>query len=394
MIDGELSESAGLYIHVPFCTSVCPYCDFAVTIAGEKRRAGWAAGLRMEAERYCNLDLDFDTVYLGGGTPSSLGPGRLLEVLDQVGECLRIRNDAFRYLEINPEDVTAESARIWRRLGFSRVSLGVQSFDDRALRFLGRAHTAAEAKHAAFELLEAGFETVSLDLIFGLDGQSPADWRAELRQAVAIGVDHLSCYQLTFHDGTIFGRRFKEGRVNEAPEPQQAELYFLTHTLLADAGYEGYEVSNFASAEAHRSHHNLKYWNHTPYLGLGPSAHSFVGGRRWWNLKKVRLWQSALGSGRLPVAGEETLSSTELLLERVILGLRTKEGVDLGALGRAYEVDLWQRNRNAIGGFRESGHLLVDGETIRPTIAGMAIADTLGRSIEIPETPTHAEATP
>ena len=258
------STGAGLYIHVPFCASVCPYCDFAVTIAGEERRNEWAAGVIREAEIYADCGLTFDTVYLGGGTPSSVAPERLESVFDGLRGRLEIAESAVCYLEANPEDVTLENVAAWRQLGVDVVSLGVQSFDDETLGFLGRQHSASDARAAVEILLAAGFHTVSVDLIYGLSGQTPGGWKAQLAGAVSLGIDHFSCYQLTFHGGTLFGRRLARGLMEQVPEREQAELFFLTHEVLSDAGYEGYEVSNFAAATEHRSRHNQKYWDHTP----------------------------------------------------------------------------------------------------------------------------------
>lgn len=375
--------AAGLYIHVPFCTSVCPYCDFAVLIAGEERRASWADGVVEEARLYEDLGLVFDTVYLGGGTPSCTAPGRLAAVLEGVAESVDIVPDAEVYLEANPEDVSSVAAAAWRDLGIAMVSLGVQSLDDRELAFLGRRHTADQARRAAEVLLESGFHTVSLDLIFGLQGQTAVSWRDQLEQAVALGADHLSCYQLTFHEGTVLGRRKDQGLVRELGDDEQAELFDLTHELLADAGYRAYEVSNFARSPAHRSRHNSKYWDHTPYLGLGPSAHSFAGGRRWWNRRKLRLWRAALDQGQTPVEGEELLSDDQLLLEAVMLSLRTPDGIDLALVDERFGLDLLAANAEVVDRWQSTGHLVVEEGHIRPTVRGLAIADSLARSFEL-----------
>lgn len=377
------SSGAGLYVHVPFCTSVCPYCDFAVTIAGEKRRAAWVEGVIREAGMYRDVGLHFDTVYFGGGTPSSLPAEQLGRIIDDLCDRLGIGAGASVFLEANPEDVDSRRARAWRNLGISFVSLGVQSFDDDDLAFLGRRHDGAEARRAAEILCQGGFGTVSLDLIYGLHGRSAEHWRQQLETAVALGVDHLSCYQLTVHEGTLLGRRVADGAVAELEEKWVADLFFLTHQLLSDSGFEGYEVSNFASAARHRSAHNQKYWNHAPYLGLGPSAHSFVDGRRWWNRPKLRLWQAAVERGEKPVEGSERPAGEQLVLEALMLGFRTAAGVDLGRLQDQYGVDLLCRNAALIDRFSATGHLELDGGRLRPTLAGLAIADTLARSFNL-----------
>ena len=351
-----------------------------MTIAGEERRAAWAEGVVREAELHADCGLTFDTVYLGGGTPSSVAPELLASVCDGLRRHLVIDEDAVFCLEANPEDVTRESVAAWRDLGVGFISLGVQSFDDEALAFLGRRHSAAESRVAVETLLSGGFDTVSVDLIYGLAGQTAEQWRLQLERAAAFGIDHLSCYQLTYHRGTIFGRRLDRGVATELGEPEQAELFFLTHRALADAGFEGYEVSNFATALKHRSRHNQKYWDHTPYLGLGPSAHSFANDRRWWNRRKLRLWQSAVEEGRPPIEGEEELSPKQLTQEALMLGLRTTDGVDLTKIRDRHGIDLQADNAATIDRLCALGHLRLDGDHLRPTLAGLAIADTLARS--------------
>jgi oxygen-independent coproporphyrinogen-3 oxidase len=379
----DTDAGAGLYIHVPFCASVCPYCDFAVTIAGDDRREAWVDGVVREAAMYTNLGLEFDTLYFGGGTPSALGPELIGRIIDGLRGHLSIGAGAAQFLEANPEDVNVETARAWRDLGFDFVSLGAQSFDDADLAFLGRRHGGSEAQRAAEILSDGSFDTFSLDLIYGLEGRSANHWRRQLESALALGVDHLSCYQLTIHEGTLLGRRAASGAVAQLDERECSDLFYLTHELLADAGFEGYEVSNFASSDRHRSIHNQKYWDHTPYLGLGPSAHSFVGGRRWWNRRKLRRWQSAVDLGEAPVEDVERPSTGQLILEALMLGFRTADGVDLGRLKERYGVDLLARNAAVVDRFVASHHLEVVGERLLPTLAGLAIADTLARSFDV-----------
>jgi oxygen-independent coproporphyrinogen-3 oxidase len=371
---------AGLYVHVPFCTSVCPYCDFAVTIAGEERREAYVEGVIREAALHAGLGLEFDTVYLGGGTPSSLRPDQLRRVLDGLGRELRVAPQARLHLEVNPEDVCEASAEAWQELGVAFVSLGAQALDDASLRALGRRHSAAEARAATRLLTAAGFGTVSIDLIFARPGQTAASWRAELEQAAELGVHHLSCYQLTFHDETVLGRRLRRGELAAPSEDSQAELFFATHETLAAAGLPAYEVSNFAAGPEHRSRHNRKYWRHLPYLGLGPSAHSFAGGRRWWNRRKLRLWQAAVDGGLSPVEAWEEPDRDELLLEKLMLGLRTTDGVDLEELRSHDGVDLVADNREIIERWCASGHLRAGDGRLRPTLRGLAVADAIAVS--------------
>jgi len=379
------STRAGLYVHVPFCSSICPYCDFAVTLAGEERRAEWERSLLDEAAMYADRGFIFDTVYFGGGTPSALKTDRLARVLDGLREILQIDPAARLFIEVNPEDVEPESARAWRGLGFSSVSVGVQSLDEVSLRFLGRRHTVEEARRSIETLLDAGLNTVSLDLIFGLPGQTLSAWEAQLLETVRLGVNHLSCYQLTFHDGTIFGKRRESGLMIEMAEGPQADLYALTHEVMGAARFEGYEVSNFA-LPGHRSTHNMKYWSGAPYLGLGPGAHSFDGvHKRWWNRRKVRLWQRDINEGCLPVEGVESLTEKQRALETLMLGMRTADGVDLAWLEKRFRTDLIEPNADTLHDLEAKGLICRRADLIAPTPAGMAVSDALVRAFRIEE---------
>ncbi len=372
----------------------------------------------------------FDTVYFGGGTPSQLLPeelGRVLDacrthlalaapVIDPIsadrfavalnrrGDCgaetdrLLVRSDPWVFLEANPEDVTAEACAAWRRLGVRTLSLGVQSFSDEALRFLGRHHSAQMARAVVEVALAAGFDTVSIDLIFGLRGQTEEDWRRELATAVELRPQHLSCYQLTIHPGTRFGVKAKQGLLAELPDDDQAALFELTHRYLADAGWPAYEVSNFARSPAHQSRHNRKYWDHTPYLGLGPSAHSLAvsdgsatgspAARRWWNELRTPRWERRLAAGERPVEAQEVLSPKNLAAEALLLGLRTTAGIPLDDFTARHGIDLLAANDTLVARLVEEGRLLVraDAETGRwlvPTLSGLAVADGLAAAFEL-----------
>ncbi len=377
---------AGLYVHVPFCSAVCPYCDYAVVQAGSARRAAFVDAAGLEIDRAAWDGPPFATLYLGGGTPSALTVEQLTELVERLCSGFRWSSTVRVTMEVNPEDVTPVVAQRWRELGVDCVSLGVQSLDAQVLRFLGRRHTPQMAREAVWACQGAGFSTVALDLIYGYPGHTVEDWHRQLGEAVALVPDHLSCYQLTVHGGTRFGRLRERGMLTELQEPLQAELFRTTHRQLADAGFDGYEVSSFARAPEHRSRHNLTYWSHQPYLGLGPSAHSFDGQRRrWWNLRKVRLWQNALNRRQSPIEEVESLSNQELVLEAVMLGLRTSDGVDVARIRSRWGVDLETANRSAVERLVRGGWLIVEGSWWRPTLEGLAVADSLARAIEIPE---------
>ncbi|HSU82142.1 MAG TPA: coproporphyrinogen-III oxidase family protein, partial [Thermoanaerobaculia bacterium] len=228
----------------------------------------------------------------------------------------------------------------------------------------------------------SGFDTISIDLIYGLPDQPFEIWQRTLEQAVALEPDHISCYQLTFLEGTPFGFRLARGKMSELPEEEQAEIFLFTHQFLRDHGYPAYEVSNFARSPEHRSRHNQKYWHHVPYLGLGPSAHSFSGTRRWWNERKLGPYEKRIENGERPVAGSEELTRGDLALEALMLGLRTVDGIDLNEFRERYGVDLWKQNEPLIERLVQKGLLGVEGNRLLPTLAGLAVTDSLARDFE------------
>jgi oxygen-independent coproporphyrinogen-3 oxidase len=393
----EPSSAPGLYLHVPFCSSICPYCDFSVMHAASPARSTFVSRLVTEVELAAPTWRDprpFDTVYFGGGTPSQLRPAELSRVLDACRARLSLAAAPWIVLEANPEDVTKDACAEWRALGVRTLSLGVQSFSDETLRFLGRRHSGREARDAIETALRAGFDTVSVDLIFGRRGQTPEDWRLELATAVSLAPQHVSCYQLTIHPRTRFGIQAKHGRLSELPEEEQATLFDLTHRFLADAGFAAYEVSNFARGPAHESRHNRKYWDHTPYLGLGPSAHSLAAAdaqspaRRFWNERGTPRWEKRLAAGERPIEGQELLAPMDLAEEALLLGLRTTAGIDLDGFRARYGPDLLATNRSLVGRLVDEGRVVVregpaGGPWLVPTLSGLAVADGLAAAFDL-----------
>lgn len=380
------AADAGLYLHIPFCSAICPYCDFAVRADDAALRARFVTALEREMARHAGTSMVFDTIYLGGGTPSLLAPTQLATLLATARASLPIRPDARIFLEANPEDVDEASLAAWRQLGVATLSLGVQSLDPDELRFLGRHHSPEVARRSVRLAREAGFSTVSFDLIYGLPEQPLAAWQRNLEAAVALEPDHLSCYQLTLEPRTPFGNRHARGTLKALPEDQQGACFELAHTFLAAAGLPGYEVSNFTRSPAHRSQHNRKYWHHTPYLGLGPAAHSFDGRDRFWNERLLPRWQARLEAGQSPEAGRETLTPAQRALEALMLGLRTYDGIDLAAFQAHYAVDLEAQNRERLARLIGAGHLQRDGDHLRPTLSGLAIAEGMAAGLVLETT--------
>ena len=366
----------GIYIHIPFCEHKCIYCDF-YSIETLDPVEEFLAALRREitGHAYSGSTELFSTIFFGGGTPSLLDPCVIGELIGLLNDTFRIEQGAEVTLEANPGTVDLNKLKGYRAAGVNRLSFGIQSFHDDDLRFLTRIHTSAQAIQGVRMAREAGFENVSLDLIFALPGQTMSRWEQNLRQAVELEPSHISAYSLIVEPKTPLFEMVRTRQVSTLPIETEAEQYEFTMEFLHGAGYEHYEVSNYARP-GFRSKHNSGYWNHSNYIGFGPSAHSFCENRRWWNTRSVRAYCDALASGKSPVAGSETLTKTQLMDEAVMLGLRG-EGLDLTALRARYGVDLFIRQSSSIREFISEGLAGLDGETLRLTDKGYLLCDEI-----------------
>ncbi len=324
-----------------------------------------------------------DTIYFGGGTPSILSASALAQVLDAASKRLPVEPDARIHLEANPEDVTPQRLKAWRAIGVEFLSLGIQSFDDKELAWLGRRHDGEHARTVLAEALQAGFHTVSADLIFGLPAQTLASLERNTDTLETLTPQHASLYQLTIHEGTTFGGLAERGKLTELDNSSQAELFRFAHEGLGALGLNAYEVSNFACNEAHRSSHNQKYWTHVPYLGIGPSAHSFDGKNRWWNERTVTAYGRALEKNLRPVQECEQLSKKDVALEMLMLRLRTVDGLNLGEFTDKTDVDLVETNRTTISMLVEEGYLVHQNDLLAPTLKGLAVADWIVGKLEL-----------
>ena len=315
-----------VYVHVPFCARRCVYCDFSIAVRREVNASAFTRRVVRELALREVTAQGVETLYFGGGTPSRLGGEGLAELVGQLSARCPLSAGAEVTVEVNPEDVTLANARAWAAAGVNRVSLGVQSFDPRVLAWMHRGHDAAGVGRAVDALREAGITNLSLDLIYALPAGLHRDWSRDLDAALALRPNHLSCYGLTVEPQTPLGRQVMRG--TEAPSPEEAhELEFLsTHEQLTGAGFEHYEVSNYA-LPTFRSRHNSSYWTGVAYLGLGPSAHGFDGVERRWNERALAAWERAVDASRDPVEGAEHLRGDQRELERLYLDLRTNGGV-------------------------------------------------------------------
>jgi len=362
----------GLYLHVPFCRRKCLYCDFySITDLAGLAAFGEALLKELDLAAATGAMGPFDTLYLGGGTPSLLPEALLADIFARLARRRLLTAAAEITLEANPDDVTPAKLTFWRQAGVNRLSLGVQSCDDAELRFLGRRHTARQALQALAWAREAGFANLSVDLIYGLPGQARRSWEDSLQQVLAFRPEHLSCYQLTLTPQTPLGARLRRGEVALPTEEEQRQWFLFTAAFLTDQGYRHYEIANFACTWQLVSRHNSKYWRHVPYLGLGPAAHSFDGRRRRWNVRSVEAYCRRLAAGRLPTAGGEVLSAAQLRLETLALGLRTCWGVPLA------ELAAFPQAGQVLPGLCQAGLVRLEDGRVCPTPAGMVVADSL-----------------
>lgn len=372
----------GIYLHVPFCTVRCGYCDFNTYTATELGPVGGAKGASVAtyvdaaiaeldlAVRSVGDDRRVSTVFVGGGTPTLLPPQDLVRFLDAARERWGLADDVEVTTEANPDSVTEESLRVLADGGFTRVSIGMQSSVPQVLATLDRTHDPANVSRAVAAARAAGL-AVSLDLIYGTPGESLEQWRTSLETAVGLAPDHLSAYALTVEDGTKMAARVRRGELPMPTGDDEADKYDLADELLADAGYDWYEISNWARTPADRCRHNIAYWRSHDWWGVGPGAHGHVDGVRWWNLKHPATWAKALAEGD-PAAEREELTPEQRADEEVLLGVRLREGLPTDRLT--------PQGRRAVAGLVADG--LVDGrEAVRGSVVltrrGRLLADTV-----------------
>jgi putative oxygen-independent coproporphyrinogen III oxidase len=390
---GELPEPAlrglgdrpfGFYVHVPFCVTRCGYCDFNTYTAQElgpgASRADYAetaiAEVRLARRVLGDAAPRVETVFFGGGTPTLLDPDDLVRVLRAIDEEFGLAPGAEVTTEANPESVTPASLAALREGGFTRVSLGMQSARPHVLEVLDRRHTPGRAARAAREAREAGFEHVNLDLIYGTPGESDDDWRATLAAAIEAGPDHVSAYSLIVEDGTRLAARIRRGELPAPDDDAAADRYLIADAMLAEAGLTWYEISNWAATPEARCRHNLLYWRGGDWWGVGPGAHSHVGGVRWWNVKHPAAYASRLAAGVSPGHAREVLTDDDRAVERLMLELRLATGFPLAEIAADARPAV---ARALAGGLLDAGPFR-EGRAVL-TLRGRLLADALIRDL-------------
>jgi len=363
---------AGVYVHLPFCPYICPYCDFAKWAWDDERAAEYLRAIR--GELAVARPVLARTLFFGGGTPTTYAPAVIGALIDDVRARFALPPDAEIAAEANPDPALAGRLGALHAAGVNRLSIGVQSFEPAELRVLGRRHSAADVRDIVRAAREAGFANLSLDLIFGVPGQTEASWDASLTAAVELGVEHVSCYGLTIEDGTPYATWFARDPAAFASESREAAMYALAIERLRGAGFEQYEISNWARA-GFRSQHNAIYWANDPYLGLGVGAASYLEGVRSTHTRDLATYLAAASAGA-PIPGDcERLEGAARLGEAIMLALRTAEGVDLTAFRERYGIDVGERYGEVVEDLVAAGVLRADAARLRLTERGRFVAN-------------------
>jgi len=377
---------ASLYIHIPYCEKKCIYCDF-YSIENMNSMEHFLAALekeiRMYAERFSENDA-IDTIFFGGGTPSLLSPSTMGRILTALQSNYQIRSDAEITVETNPGTVDIEKLRGYRSLGVNRLSIGIQSFHPHELAFLSRIHTTEEAVQCVENAYRAGFKNISVDLIFSLPNQTLEQWNENLRRAIALEPKHISAYSLIVEEHTPLFMMVQNKMVSPLPESLDAEIYESTIGMLAEHGYQQYEISNYAKP-GYECRHNKNYWNHSNYLSFGPSAHSFwkegpTKGSRWWNVRSIAQYCEAIGKDELPVAGSEVVDKEKMFSEAIFLGLRTGE-LNVTMLQQLYGVDMLTTHGEKLKSFFDDDLLRIKDRHITLTQKGFLVCDAIAESL-------------
>jgi len=359
----------GVYVHVPYCAARCTYCDFN-TYTFADGRSTFAATAAREVTLAAPAGRPASTVFFGGGTPTLLPPADLARILDAIRAEVGLRADAEITVEANPDSVDARSLEQLREAGFTRVSVGMQSAAPHVLRLLGRTHDGERAADAAREARAAGFDHVSLDLIYGSPGERDDDWRASVERALEAEPDHVSVYNLTVERGTRLHAQVRAGEVPAPREDALAERYAVADALLAAAGLDWYEVASWATGDEARCRHNEGYWSSADWLAIGPGAHGHLAGRRWWNVRHPNAWARRIEAGEQSSAEVETLTDEQRRLERILLEVRRREGVDRGLAAP-----------DAAEALLADGLLVRAGERLVLTLPGRQVADLVTRRL-------------
>ena len=367
---------AGFYIHIPFCRKLCSYCDFYHIISADNNTPFIDAMLQEMSIRkdYLNEET-VNTIYIGGGTPSLFSEKELDKMLNQVYKLYNVDNECETTIELNPDDISPEYLSGLKGLAVNRISLGIQSWRNADLKLLNRRHDSAQAEYALREIFKAGFENVTIDLIYGIPGMTLSDWNANLDFTFSFDIKHLSAYHLTFERGTVFWKMLEKGAINEIEEEESTALFNLLIEKSERAGFIHYEISNFGKP-GYFSKHNSNYWKQVNYIGIGPSAHSFNGYSRQWNVSDVKGYIKSINSGKIFFEREE-LDTKARFNEYIMTSLRTMWGIDLDYVEKSFEKEGYDYVVNLSGKFKDYGLMRKEDKNLILTNQGKMISDNI-----------------
>jgi len=367
---------AGIYIHIPFCSQRCSYCDFYTRVAPRQIDETVNAIVReMEIRAVYLKGEPVQTIYFGGGTPSLLTAELFQRIFDRLYALFEVNSKAEITFEANPDDLTPAYFESIKHLPFNRISIGIQSFDDEQLKKINRRHSGDEAIAAFTNARTAGFDNISIDLIYGLPLQTKQSWEQQLAKALSLGAEHISIYGLTYEAGTPLHKLRELGRVSSADDSEMIEMHKLMLREMEQAGYEGYEISNFAKP-GRRSQHNSAYWKMTPYLGLGPSAHSFDGDSRQWNVSSIKQYNQDVFNGGV-FFESELLTEIDKYNEYIMVALRTKEGVNFVELKTNFENEIFTRFMLITQKYIDGNYVIINNENVCLTVDGILISNRI-----------------
>ena len=366
---------AGIYIHIPFCKQACHYCNFHFSTSLHYKNELISALLKeIESQRHYFVNETVETIYFGGGTPSLCSADEINCILEKVLSNYQVIRDAEITLEANPDDITGDKLIEWKETGINRLSIGIQSFSDDELHWMNRAHTARESIDS-LSVATRYFHNISIDLIYGLPVSSDIIWQRNVERTISLGIPHLSCYALTVEPKTALHKLIQQQKTGDINPDRQSEQFLLLMQWLADAGYEHYEISNFAKP-GFRSRHNSSYWQRKKYLGFGPSAHSFDGNARWWNIANNNKYIQSITAGA-SVSEKEVLTPVQKLNEYIMTSLRTIEGLDLSILDEARSRELRAASKKYI----DNGLIKTESNFLRLTNEGKLLADGIAADL-------------
>jgi len=371
---------AGLYIHIPFCSQACHYCDFHFS-TNLRTRSEMVDAIRKELElqRHYLRDESIATIYFGGGTPSLLHAGELKTIFNSIQQHFAVEPSAEITLEANPDDLTPQRLESFRDLGINRLSIGIQSFDDEVLKFLNRSHNARAAMECVVNARQTGFENISVDLIYAIPGQNDRAWTENIYQAVDLQPNHISSYSLTIEEKTVFGKWSAKGTLHAATDDVAAVQFETLMDVLENRGFEQYEISNF-SKPGFQSRHNSNYWKEQKYLGVGPSAHSYNGESRQFNISNNTAYLTSIKTGKIPFE-REVLTIEDRINEYLLTGLRTRWGCDAEKIKTEFRYDLLADQHSYIKSLIEKNLIALDGAVLKLTKAGKLLADRIASDL-------------